>query len=323
MGRYIGILVLIAIASLAAVGYGSHEEKQVEVFELEEALGFSNDGILERQGRVERHIRDCMNEHGFAYEQVDPLEQQLALTGWKRISEKEFIERFGYGVSTRFGRLPDRVDPNAQIRRQLSPRDRRAYDRALWGDSHGATFAEAVDSGEFGDLGGCTEEATEKVFGGRRLLSALVSKLDELDESILEAERMERATKNWAACMRSRGLRYTDPEQAEASIEKRFARIMGAGVRPGATALPDPKAGHDASALADLQWDELTVANADLECEDQEITPVERIVRAEYEREFREQNRSCSCTPRRADDDTCKFVVHEARVAATLACKLR
>ena len=49
---------------------------------------------------------------------------------------------------------------------------------------------------------------------------------------------------------------------------------------------------YDRAALADLQREEVKVVNADLECEKSEITPVERVVRPQYEKEFRRQNRS-------------------------------
>ena len=63
-------------------------------------------------------------------------------------------------------------------------------------------------------------------------------------------------------------------------------------MRPGATAPPDPGTSYDRAALAALRRDEVSVANADLECEKQEITPVELVVRPQYEDVFRKQNRT-------------------------------
>jgi len=63
-------------------------------------------------------------------------------------------------------------------------------------------------------------------------------------------------------------------------------------VRPGATAPPDPGTSYDRAALAALQRDEVKVANADHECEKQEITPVELVVRPQYEEVFRKENRA-------------------------------
>ncbi len=284
-------LALIAIALFVVAGCGGDEQKPTEVVELEETLGFSSDGILERQSRVENRIRDCMMSQGFEYTPVDPFAQQQALTGKARLSEEEFIEQFGYGISTLFGRATEQADPNERIRGSLGATDRAAYDRALWGDNRGATFADAVDSGHFGELGGCTKEASEAIFGGGPVVSALVGRLDELDGNILEDQRMVRANEKWSSCMAQRGFRYADPGDIEGDIEKRFTSIVGVGVRPGATAPPDPGTSYDRTALAELRRDEVSVANADLACEQQEITPVELVVRPQYEETFRKQNR--------------------------------
>jgi hypothetical protein len=280
-----------AIVALLAAGCGAEEKKPTEVVELEETLGFSPEGIMERQSRVENRIRDCMKAQGFDYIPVDPFAQQQALTGKARLTEDEFIEQFGYGISTFFGRSGGPPDPNERIRKSLSPTDRAAYNRALWGENTGATFAEAVDSGHFAQLGGCTKLASEAVFGGGAVLTALVAKLDELDSSILEDQRMVRAEERWSACMSEQGFRYQDPGDIEGGIERRFEAIVGVGVRPGATALPDPGTSYDPAALTALQRDEVRVANADLECEKREITPVELVVRPQYERAFRRDNR--------------------------------
>jgi len=285
--------LLVAIAVLGpAASCGNDEAKPTEVVELEEKLGFSPDGILERQSRVENRIRDCMSAQGFEYTPVDPFAQQQALTGKARQSEDEFIEQFGYGISTLFGRASRQADPNEAIRRSLTATDRAAYDRALWGDNRGATFADAVDSGHFGELGGCTKEASEAIFGGGPVLAALVSKLDELDGNILEDQRMVRANEKWSACMAERGFRYAEPDDIDGDIERRFTDVVGVGVRPGATAPPDPGTSYDRAALAALQRDEVKVANADHECEKQEITPVELVVRPQYEEVFRKENRA-------------------------------
>ena len=72
--------VLAALGALVLTGCGSEEKKPTEVLELEETLGFSPEGIMERQSRVENRIRDCMKVQGFDYTPVDPFARQQALT---------------------------------------------------------------------------------------------------------------------------------------------------------------------------------------------------------------------------------------------------
>ena len=65
---------------------------------------------------------------------------------------------------------------------------------------------------------------------------------------------------------------------------------MGSDVPPGATTAP-PDVSYDRAALAELQREEVRIGVADLECENREIDPVERVVRPEYETIFRKTNR--------------------------------
>jgi hypothetical protein len=260
---------------------------------VEEQVGLdSRERMMELQSRVEGEIGKCMKAQGFDYTPVDPFAQQQALTGKSRLTDEEFNKQFGYGITTMFGRGNPQSDPNDRIRARLSAADRAAYDRALWGENGGATFAEAADTGDFTDLGGCTKKATDTAFGGADVLAALVGKLDELDQRIVEDQRMVKATEKWSACMTDHGYQYQESDAIDEDLLKRFRTIVGPGARPMLIALPDPGTSYDRAALAQLQREEVQVVNADLECEQREITPVEQVVREQYEKDFREQNRT-------------------------------
>ena len=60
---------------------------------------------------------------------------------------------------------------------------------------------------------------------------------------------------------------------------------------PGATTPPSPDISYDRAALAELQREEVRIGAADLECENREIDPVERVVRPQHEATFRKSNR--------------------------------
>ncbi len=282
-------LVLMGIAALFAVGCGGDDKSNEPPQELEDTLGFGGDNAKEVQARVENRIGECMKTQGFEYVPVDPFAQQQAVTGKARISDEEFTKQFGYGISTLYGKGDQQSDPNERIRNSLSSADRAAYDRALGGDNPGVTFAEAVDSGDFSELGGCTKEASEAAFGGAAVLTSLVEKLDGLDERIVQDQRMVKANEKWAACMLEKGYRYEEPDAIDEDMTERYQAIVGAGVRPGTSTIPQG-ASYDRAALASLQAEEVKVANADLACEKQEIEPVERAVRPQYEEQFRKEN---------------------------------
>jgi hypothetical protein len=285
------LVAFLAIAAILIAGCGDDDKSNEPPVEIEEQLGFGRTGIVERQTRVEGLIRDCMKAQGFDYTPVDPLAQQQALTGKARLSDEEFIKQFGYGISTLFGRGSAQSDPNDRIRKSLPPADRAAYDRALYGDYPGVTFAEAVDTGDFDEIGGCTKQATFEVFGGGAVLTQLVGKLDELDERIVQDQRMRRAAEKWSACVLAKGYRYEEEGEIEEDLTERFQAIVGSGVKPGAIAPPDPNLRYDRAALAKLQSEEVRISVADLECENREVDPVERIVRPQYEAAFRRDNR--------------------------------
>ncbi len=286
------LIAALALVAALAAGCGEDEPSTEPPVELEDQLGFSESGVIERQTRVENLIRDCMKAQGFDYVPVDPLAQQAALTGKAKLTDEEFLEQFGYGISTLFGRGSPQADPNERLRKSLGAADRSAYDRALWGENPGLTFAEAIDSDAATELGGCTKKATEQVFGGAAVLAKVQGKFDELEERITQDQRMVRAVERWSKCMADDGYRYEEPEEIDTDMIQRFRSIAGAGVQPGASAPPVAGASYDRSALADLQREEVRIARADLACEKRHITPVELEVRPQYEESFRKQNRA-------------------------------
>jgi hypothetical protein len=261
---------------------------------IEDQLGFDQAGIMARQSRVEAVIRDCMKDEGFDYIPLDPVAQRAALLGSGRLTDEDFLEQFGYGISTLWGRATVQADPNQRLRAGLPPPDRAAYDRTLWGENKGATFTEAVDSGNFTKLGGCTRKATEAVFGGAQVLTQLQRRLDELDERILEDQRMVRAIERWASCMADAGFRYEDPDAIDSDLFKRMERIVGPlpgqfATGPGAGEKAQP---YDRAALAALQREEVRIARADHACELEHIAPVENVVRPQYEAQFRDRHQN-------------------------------
>ena len=289
--RRLAFVASVAITAILLAGCGEDKKSNDEFVELEDRIGFSQEGIIERQSRVEGSIQACMKAQGFDYIPVDPFAQRAALTGKARISDEEFLKEFGYGISTFFGKGNEQSDPNDGIRRSLSAADRAAYDRALFGDSPGLTFAEAADTDATNELGGCTRQATDQVFGGTAVLASLQRKLDELDERVLEDQRMVKAIEKWTVCMADKGYQYEDPEEIDSDLLERFEQIVGVGVTAGATVPPDAGTSYDKAALAELQREEVKLALADDACEKQEIQAVDVQVRQALEPEFQNQNK--------------------------------
>jgi hypothetical protein len=286
------IALLAAAIAIGACGDEAPTEANAPPVDIEDQLGFDQAGIIARQSRVEAAIRECMRKEGFEYVPVDPLAQRAAVLGSSRLSDEEFLEQFGYGISTLWGRARAEEDPNERLRMALSPSDRRVYDRVLWGENSGATFTAAVDSGDFEALGGCTRKATEAVFGGAQVLTEIQGKLDALEERILQDQRMVRAIERWSRCMAKAGYQYEEPEAIDSDLFERMEKIVGplpgqfaTGPEPGDK--PEP---YSQAKLTALQREEVAIARADHRCELEHITPVEEKVAPQYSDDFRRQN---------------------------------
>ena len=255
---------------------------------IEEQLGFTRKGVAAAQAKVENSIAACMKAEGFEYVPSDPVAAQAALTGKPNMSDEEFERTYGHGIATLYGKGSAQSDPNARIRAQLGEADRRAYDRTLNGGRPEQTFAFAVDNGDFSQLGGCTKRATEEAFGGTRLLTTLQRALDELDESIVNDQRVVKANEQWRTCMRdTTGESFDDSEAVEDTIRTHLEQIVGEALPPGQVA---PEGSYDPAALAELQRLEVAWTRADLACEEKYVAKVEETVRAEKEARFRDEN---------------------------------
>jgi len=133
------LISIVFAAAFSVAGCGDSKSNEAPV-ELEDTLGFSREGQMELQSRVENETARCMKNQGFDYVPVDPFAQQQALTGKARLTDEDFIKEFGYGISTLFGRGNAQADPNERIRNSLGTADKAAYDRALGGDNRERPF---------------------------------------------------------------------------------------------------------------------------------------------------------------------------------------
>jgi hypothetical protein len=262
---------------------------------VEQQIGFSQATTPAAQARVETEIAICMKAEGFDYTPVDAVAAMAALTGKSNLSDEDFTKEFGYGIATLYGKGSAQSDPNAGARGSMSEADRRAYDLALSGGKPEQTFFRAADTGDFTQLGGCTKKATDTLFGGTELLTTLQRKLDELDDAVLQDQRMVKAFEEWRGCMRSAtGQGFEDSEAVELEIQKRLAAIVGplpsGESAPGEFASRTPAPGYDPAALDALRRTEVRFANADVACEEKHIVGVEDVVQAEKEKQFRESN---------------------------------
>ena len=251
-------------------------------------FGLTERELVQAVEKVEAAIAQCMREQGFEYIAADyqtvrgGMEAIMSLPG---LSEEEFIDQHGFGISTLYtGQAPQLVDGyspasvglgerNIQIYLNLSPADRVAYNRALFGENTEASFAVGLDTEDFSRTGGCTRRGIEQAFEPDQLTSAYYNPRDTL---IKNDPRMREAYRTYADEMRKAGFNYSDPEEVEADIRERLYAITGGATIPLEQLSPDQLA-----ELKKLQEDERRVSVINFELEEELIEPLEEEIEAE------------------------------------------
>ena len=144
-----------------------------------EEFGLTQRELVQAVAKVEGLISQCMRKEGFSYLAADYNTVRKGMSADKHlpgVSEEQFIKQYGFGVATLYtgeppqlakGYSPGKVglgERNIEIYKSLSPADQVAYNRTLFGENVGATFAIGLETENFSMTGGCTRRAIEQVF---------------------------------------------------------------------------------------------------------------------------------------------------------------
>jgi hypothetical protein len=277
---------LVTAAAALLIGWGNVNAQSPQ-FGTEE-FGLSMKELVQAIEKVEASIAQCMREQGFEYVAADYRTVRRGMNADKSLpgmSEEEFIEKNGYGVSTLYtgaapqlnqGYSPGRVglgDRNVEIFKNLSPADQVAYNRALLGENTDATFAVALEIENFSRCGGCTLKAIEQVFKPEQLKSTYYNPKDAI---INRDPRMRAALRTYSEAMRKAGFDYNHPDEVETDIRERLYAITGGATVPLAQLSPEQQ-----EALKILQEYERRVAVIDFELMEEVFDPVEEKIEKE------------------------------------------
>ena len=202
-----------------------------------EEFGLSERDLVEKIEAVEALIAKCMREHGFQYIAADYKTVRKGMAADKTLpglSEKGFIARHGYGISTFYtGKPPQLADgynpgkiglgeQNVRIYKNLSPADKVAYNRALLGEDTNPTFAVALEIEDLSRTGGCTRTAIAQVFKPEQLKATYYNPKDAL---VNQDPRMKAALAQFADALRKAGYDYNHPDEIERDLGKRLHAI--------------------------------------------------------------------------------------------------
>jgi hypothetical protein len=253
-----------------------------------EEFGMTKKELVQSIEKVESLIADCMHKQGFEYVPNDYKTVRHGMVSDKSMpgmDEDEFIEQYGFGVSTLYtgqppqlneGYSPGRIglgERNVESFKKLSPSDQAAYNRALLGNNVDATFAVALETENFSRCGGCTLEAIKQVFKPEQIRATYYNPKDAL---INKDPRMRAALRTYSEKMRAAGFDYNHPDEVEADINKRLNAILGGGTPPLDKLSPEQRTG-----LMKLQEYERRVAKATLKLQKEIFEPVEERIEKE------------------------------------------
>jgi hypothetical protein len=253
-----------------------------------EEFGLSPRELVQAIEKTEELIARCMRDQGFQYIAVDYNTVRDGMAADKRLpglSEEEFLNRHGFGISTLYTGLPPQLstdyspariglgERNVQIFRSLSPASQVAYNRALLGEDASATFAVALEIEDLSRTGGCTRKAVEQVFKPEQLKSSYYNPQDAL---INKDPRMKAALGFWGREMKKAGFEYAHPDDIEPDIRNRLNALTEGGKLLATKMSSDQKA-----ALRKLQDFERAVAIKSFKLKEEVLEPVEERIQKE------------------------------------------
>ncbi|APG11091.1 hypothetical protein BKD09_22430 [Bradyrhizobium japonicum] len=276
------LAVLLAVSSAAAQtqapkGLGTEE------------FGLSQRELVQAIEKTEQLIARCMTEQGFQYVAADHNTVRAGMSADKilpGLSEEEFVNRYGFGISTFYTGLPPQLstgyspariglgERNVQIFRTLSPADQVAYNRALLGEEDlTSTFAVALENEDLSRTGGCTRKAVSEVFKPDQLKASHYNPQDAL---INKDPRMKAALSFWQREMKKAGYEYAHPDEIEPDLRNRLNALTEGGKLLVAKMSTDQK-----TAMRKLQDFERGVAVKSFKMSEEVLKPVEERIQEE------------------------------------------
>ena len=253
-----------------------------------EEFGMTPRQLVQAIEKVEAAIEKCMRAQGFQYVAVDYETVRKGMSADKTLpgmTEAEFIDKHGSGVSTLYTGLPPQLvdgyspgrvglgERNVAIFRGLPAADQVAYNRALLGENIDATFAFALERENFSRTGGCTRKGVETVFTPAQMAATYYNTTD---AQINKDPRMKAMLRKYALEMRKAGFDYAHPDDVTPDIVKRLNALTTNRSIP-----PDKMTPEELKGLKALQDFERRVTKKNFELRENLFDPVEEQIKRE------------------------------------------
>ena len=222
----------------------------------------------------EQLLKSCMADAGFDYIALEYGGEGVALSTRADIGDEAFNAQYGYGIVTLAPAEELRsaetgattIDPNEQLRNQLSASDAEAYDAARWGGN-----ATQGEDGLLGD-GGCDTEAN-RVYTPAILPDEAIFQLEDLEQQIAGNPHVTQANTEWSGCMSDAGLTFTRPGEAVESVRALLDQLNRTAstetleiTDSNGAALTVEVPQYDADLLEQSKQQEILLATTDFAC---------------------------------------------------------
>jgi hypothetical protein len=194
-------------------------------------LALCSGDLVELERAAEQGIVECMKGVGFEYIAVDFASQSEPESGAENPDSRKYVARNGYGISTRpavdVPSSQDVIDPNDELRAQLSDGEPAAYSLALYGESprHGDVVAPEERTG-------CVAESFDSVYAAQAELGAVEAFFGEFSDELTELEARFRSDPRfleledqWSICMADRGFTVEFRNDIFVELNRRMSEI--------------------------------------------------------------------------------------------------
>lgn len=288
----------------------------------------------EQERRTQELVQQCMTNEGFEYYIVDNS-SSVAFEGggteWDP-SNREWVEQYGLGVNT-MNFIGEEIaaeqddydpndDPNWAYQEGLSEGERKAYERALYGDQPEYDFEQngqpteeemqaMEEAWENRVNKGCYDEAWQEGSDFAQMdvvFSTLDDEFEDIEDRIKADPRVADGLNNWVACMAEAGYAFGDPNEMYEAAYERGEELWESYEDPFAGMTEedfenmDPEdfeeieraAGppaFDEELQAEISEWEITMALASFDCGEPALSEVSEELWAEYSRQVLEDNR--------------------------------
>ena len=264
---------LVGCLLLAACGSDAPDNERVSLTynesPINELLGIDialrAGDLVELERAAERGVVECMKAVGFAYVAVDFASQFEPEAGADDPESREYAALNGYGISIRPAidtpNPEDFVDPNDELRNQLSAAELEAYSLALYGPTPPDGEPLAPE-----DRSGCVAEAYDAVYAAQAEFGAVEEFFGEFGAELAELEqrfqgdpRFVELEAEWSSCMAEQGFTVAIREEIFVQLNFRMSEVApllvgGEEPSPEAAQLMDEVRGWERS-VAVADWD--------------------------------------------------------------------